>query len=152
MQGLASIWGWRIGAWAAAALATLVATSLAHSLMVQRELVKLGVEMPLGVRLSAMFRDVTGLAPTLGVVLAGALLIAFPVAAFLGRRAGGLMKALAYPLAGLAAVALALLAMRLAFGFSALAGARTGAGFLLMSLGGLVGGTVFSVFPRKAAA
>ncbi|MFN7173534.1 MAG: hypothetical protein ACK4MT_02325, partial [Thermaurantiacus tibetensis] len=34
--------------------------------------------------------------------------------------------------------------LRLAFGFSALAGARTVPGFLLMSLGGFVGGFVFA--------
>lgn len=146
-----STWGQRLGAWLAAAVAALVGASLAHSLMVQGELSKLGVELPLGVRLSGMFRDVTGLAPTLGVVLAGAFLIAFPVAAFLRRRTGALMKGLSYPLAGLAAVALALLAMRLAFGFSALAGARTLVGFLLMTLGGLVGGFVFAVLAPKGS-
>jgi hypothetical protein len=41
-------------------------------------------------------------------------------------------------------VALALFAMRLAFGFSPLAGARSGLGFLLISLSGLAGGTLYA--------
>lgn len=150
MDILASNWGRRLVAFAAAAAATLVATSLAHSLMVQAELSKLGVELPLGIRLSGIVRDLAGLAPTLGVVLALSLLVAFPVAAFIGSRAGGFWRALAYPLAGLAAVALALLVMRLVFGFSALAGARTLPGFLLMSLGGLMGGLAFLALSPRA--
>lgn len=150
MERIASIWGRRIGAWLVAALATLAVSSLAHSLMVQGELAKLGIDLPFGIRLSGIFRDMTGLLPTLGVVLGGALLVAFLVAAFIGRRAGGVWQALSYPLAGLAAVALALIAMRLLFGFSPLAGARTVPGLMLMSLGGLVGGLVFSWARPKA--
>jgi hypothetical protein len=42
--------------------------------------------------------------------------------------------------------------MRIAFGFSPLAGARTGAGLLVMSLGGLAGGAVFAWMARNRAA
>jgi hypothetical protein len=144
-------WGRRIIAFLVAALLTTALVSLGHSLFVQAALSALGTELPLHVRLGAIFRDFIGLLPTLGPILLGALLVAFLIAGFLKRRAGWLSP-FAYPLAGWAAVALALLAMRLAFGFSPLAGARTGAGFLVMSLGGLVGGAVFGWMIRQRRA
>lgn len=135
-------WGQRLLALLVATLVTLVLVSLGHSLFVQAELAALGTELPLHVRAGAIVRDIVGLLPMLGPILLGALLIAFLIAGLLRPRAG-LLAPFAYPLAGWAAVALALVAMRLVFGFSPLAGARTGAGLLVMSLGGLVGGTVF---------
>lgn len=141
-------WGRRILAWLVGALVTTALVSLGHSLFVQSELAALGTELPLHVRAGAIIRDFIGLLPTLGPILLGALLIAFLIAGFLKPRAG-LIAPFAYPLAGWAAVALALFAMKLAFGFSPLAGARTGLGFLTMSLGGLVGGTVFGWMLRK---
>lgn len=141
-------WGRRILAWLVAALVTTGLVSLGHSVFVQAGLSALGTELPLLVRLGAIVRDFIGLLPTLGPILLGALLIAFLIAGFLKPRAG-LLAPFAYPLAGWAAVALALFAMRLAFGFSPLAGARTGLGFLVMSLGGLVGGAVFGWMAAK---
>jgi hypothetical protein len=143
-------WGRRILAWLVGTLVTTALVSLGHSLFVQAELAALGTELPLHVRVGAIIRDFVGLLPTLGAILLGALLIAFLIAGFLKPRAG-LLAPFAYPLAGWAAVALALFAMKLAFGFSPLAGARTGLGFLVMSLGGLVGGTVFGWMIRKRA-
>lgn len=141
-------WGRRILAWLVGALVTTALVSLGHSLFVQAELAALGTDLPFHIRAGAIIRDFIGLLPTLGSILLGALLIAFLIAGWLKRRAG-LIAPFAYPLAGWAAVALALLAMKLAFGFSPLAGARTGLGFLVMSLGGLVGGTVFGWMIRK---
>lgn len=143
-------WGRRILAWLVGALVTTALVSLGHSLFVQAELAALGIELPIHVRLGAIVRDFVGLLPTLGPILLGALLVAFLIAGFLKPRAG-LIAPFAYPLAGWAAVALALFAMKLAFGFSPLAGARTGLGFLVMSLGGLVGGTVFGWMIRRKA-
>lgn len=136
-------WWMRIGAFLLAALITTALVSLGQSLSVQSALAALGTELPLHVRLGAIVRDFVGLLPTLGLVVSGSLLIAFLIAGWLKPRAGRLAP-LAYPLAGWAAIAIALFVMRLAFGFSPLAGARTGFGFLLMSLGGLVGGGVFA--------
>ncbi len=128
-----------LGSLLLAALLTTALASLAHSLFVQAELAALGTDLPATVRAGAILRDFTGLLPTLGGVLLAVLLVAFLVAAWLRPRAGRIAS-LAYPLAGWAGVALALLAMKLAFGFSPLAGARTTAGFLMMSLSGLAGG------------
>jgi hypothetical protein len=143
-------WGRRILAWLVAAVATTALVSLGHSLFVQAELAALGTELPLHVRAGAIFRDFIGLLPTLGPILLGSLLVAFLIAGVLKPRAG-LIAPFAYPLAGWAAVALALFAMKLAFGFSPLAGARTGLGFLVMSLGGLIGGTIFAWMIRRKA-
>ena len=144
-------WGRRILALLVAALVTTALASLGHSLFVQAGLTALGTEIPLHVRLGAIFRDFIGLLPALGGILLGALLIAFLLAGFLKPRAR-LLAPFAYPLAGWAAVALALIAMRLAFGFSPLAGARTASGFFVMSLAGLAGGAVFGWMIRKRSA
>jgi hypothetical protein len=141
-------WGRRILAWLVATLVTTALVSLGHSLFVQAGLAALGTELPLHVRAGAIIRDFVGLLPTLGPILLGSLLIAFLIAGYLKPRAG-LLGPVAYPLAGWAAVALALFAMRLVFGFSPLAGARTGLGFLVMSLGGLIGGAVFGWMAAK---
>ncbi|MFN7400172.1 MAG: hypothetical protein ACK5SX_14195 [Sandaracinobacter sp.] len=143
-------WGRRLIALLVAALVTTMLVSLGHSLFVQAELAALGTELPIHIRAGAMIRDFIGLLPTLGPILLGSLLIAFLIGGFLKPRAG-LLAPFAYPLAGWAAVTLALVAMKLAFGFSPLGGARTGLGLLVMSLGGLVGGTVFGWMIRKRA-
>lgn len=145
-------WGRRIVALLVGALVATVAVSLGHSLMVQGALRGLGVVIPPGLALATMGRDIIGLLPSLGGILLGALLVAFAIAGWLRPRAGALLGSLAYPLAGLAAVALALLAMRLSFGFSPLAGARSFGGFALMSAGGLVAGLAFAaLLPRPRA-
>jgi hypothetical protein len=142
------IWMRRIFALLVATAVTLLFASLAHSLFVQAELAALGVALPGGTRLRGAVADVTGLAPALGSVIALSLAIAFLIAGWLLRRLPGLAS-LAYPLAGWAAIALALWGMQLVFGFSALAGARTSAGFLAMSLSGLIGGLVFGYLMRS---
>jgi hypothetical protein len=143
--------GRRLLALLVSALVTTALVSLGHSLFVQAGLTALGTEIPVGLRITTFFRDFFGLLPTLGLILLGSLLIAFLIGGFLKPRAG-LLAPFAYPLAGWAAVALALFVMKLAFGFSPLAGARTGLGFLVMSLGGLVGGAVFGWMIRQRKA
>ncbi|MGL6044156.1 MAG: hypothetical protein ACRC1J_09545 [Sandaracinobacteroides sp.] len=143
--------GVRFVAWIVSALVATALVSLGHSLFVQAALSAVGAEIPLGLRLVTFLRDFFGLVATLGPILLGALLVAYLIAGWLKPRAG-LLAPFAYPLAGWAAVALALLGMRLAFGFSPLAGARTGLGFLVMSFGGLAAGAVFGWMIRRRAA
>jgi len=135
--------GRRLLALLVATLVTTALASLGHSLFVQTELAALVTELPMMTRLVTIVRDFVGLVGPLGGITFVALLIGFLIAAFLKPRAG-MFAPFAYPLAGWAAMALALLLMRLAFGFSPLAGARTGLGFLVMSLSGLVGGFVYA--------
>ena len=142
------VWWRRLLAYLAAALLTTALASLAHSLFVQAGLTALGVEIPFLARVMAILRDFMGLLVPLGGVVLVALAVAFPIAAFLKPRAG-LIGPFAYPLAGWAGVALALFLMKLSFGFSPLAGARTPAGFLTMSLAGAAGGLLFAWMARR---
>ena len=144
-----TIWIRRLGALLLATLAALVVASLAHSHFVQRELLALGTEIPWGARLGAMMRDLFGLAPAFGGIIFLALLLGFSIAGLLRRR-WNIPATVAYPLAGWAALAVALFAMKLQFTFSPIAGARTLAGFAAISFGGAIGGLVFAWFPRTA--
>ena len=143
-------WGRQILALLAAAFLTTALASLAHSLFVQAGLTALGTEIPFVARIVAILRDFMGLVLPLCAIVLLALAIAFPIAAFLKPRAG-VLGPVAYPLAGWAAVAVALLLMKLSYGFSPLAGARTTAGFLTMSLAGVAGGLLFAWMARKRA-
>jgi hypothetical protein len=143
-------WGRRLTAFLLAVLVTTALASLGHSLFVQAELAALGTELPFSTRLGAIVRDFAGLGLPLGGITAVALFVGFIVGAFLQPRAGVLGIA-AYPLAGLAAMAMALFLMKLSFGFSPLAGARTVAGFIVMSLSGIAGGLVYARMARQRA-
>ncbi len=145
------LWWRRILALLAAALLTTALASLAHSLFVQAGLSALGVDIPFLARITTILRDFMGLLIPLGGVVLLALAIAFPLAALLKPRAG-ILGPFAYPLAGWAAVALALFLMKLSYGFSPLAGARTPMGFLTMSLAGAAGGLLFAWMARKRVA
>ncbi|MFN7177536.1 MAG: hypothetical protein ACK4MX_11690 [Thermaurantiacus sp.] len=135
-------WTRRVLALVAAAIAALLVASLAHSLFVQQALREVGARIPPGTAVSTMVRDLLGLAPALGAVILIALTLGFLIAAVILRLVPQLSE-IAWPLAGWAALATALWLMQLAYGFSPLAGARTAAGFIAISLGGAVGGWVF---------
>jgi len=141
-------WLRRGGGLLAAALVTLFFASLAHSLSVQAGLVALGTEISLGTRIGAILRDLAGLAPAFGIVIFIALLIGFVVAGLV-RRYWPVTPWIAFPLAGFAAIATALLAMRLQFTFSPIAGAREMPGFLAISAAGALGGLAFAFITRR---
>lgn len=148
-QRILAVWQ-RILALLQAALLTTALASLAHSLFVQAGLVEVGAKIPLAARVVAILRDFMGLLPTLGLLLLLALGIGFAVAGLLKPRLP-LLAPFAYPLAGFVAVATALIAMRLASGLTPIAGARTTAGFLAISLAGLAGGLLFALLRRRPA-
>jgi hypothetical protein len=135
-------WTRRVLALLGASLAALLVASLAHSLFVQQALRDIGARIPPGTAISAMVQDFLGLAPALGAVILIALTLGFLLAAVILRLVPQLAD-IAWPLAGWAALATALWLMQLAYGFSPLAGARSAAGFIAISLGGAVGGWVF---------
>lgn len=143
-------WLRTILAWLAGAAATVLAASLVHSLAVQAGLTALGVELPAGLRLTAWAGDLAGLAPALFGVLGGALAIGLVVAVLLKPRLPAL-AGIAEPLAGAAAVAVALWAMHLNFATTPLASARTTAGFLALCAAGALGGWVFARVMRRRA-
>lgn len=136
-------------------LATIVTVALAagfHTQMVIGALEKAGASVPMNDRIAMTASDFAGLAPQLGAVIAIGLLIGFLIAAGL-KRVLTPLAAVAYPLAGAAAVGVALTLMSMAFdGITPIAGARTAVGFGLQCLAGFIGGLVFSaVAVRKAA-
>lgn len=129
--------------WLLAVVVTTVGISIIHSVRIQNELAELGVALPLSVRLSTIGRDLIGLAPALGGVVAAALAIGFTVAALL-RRKLPVPGVIAYPLAGAVAIFVALWAMHYAFDITPIAGARGTFGLPLFALVGAVGGLVFT--------
>lgn len=129
--------------WLIAVIATTAGISVIHSLRIQNGLAELGVELPLGLRLSTIGRDLVGLAPALGGVVAIALAIGFVVAAFLRPRLPALAW-IAYPLAGGAAIVVALAAMHYSYDITPIAGARGPLGLPLFGLVGAVGGWIFA--------
>ncbi|GGI89724.1 hypothetical protein GCM10007973_27600 [Polymorphobacter multimanifer] len=131
--------------WLIAALVTTFFMSLVHSLMVQQGLIDLGIAIPAGLRLETMARDFIGLLPALGAVTALGFAIAFLIAGGLYRFA----PALAYPLAGAVAIAVALMLMKLQFDMTPIAGARSPLGLGLMIAAGALGGLVFGRLKKR---
>ncbi|HPU15838.1 MAG TPA: hypothetical protein PK808_07120 [Polymorphobacter sp.] len=129
--------------WLIAVIVTTVGISVIHSLRIQTGLAELGVILPFMLRLSTIGRDLVGLAPTLGPVVAIALAIGFTVAAFLRPRLPALAW-IAYPLAGGAAIVVALVAMHYSYDITPIAGARGPLGLPLFGLVGAVGGWIFA--------
>lgn len=135
----------------AAVASAFVLASAFHTQMVIEALGAAGAAVPLDQRISMTAGDLVGLAPQFGAVIAIALAIGFLVAAGLRRVLKPLAK-IAYPLAGAAAIGVALTAMGAAFdGITPIAGARTTLGFALQCLAGAFGGLVFAAIagPRR---
>lgn len=127
-----------------AAAITTVLGSFIHTQMIIAGLAGAGAPIDLQTRLDMSADDLAALAPSFGAVVAIGLAIGFMIASVLKRILKPLAP-IAYPLAGAAALAIALFAMHVAFGgITPVAGARTPLGFALISLAGAVGGLVFS--------
>lgn len=134
--------------WVAGVVATSVAICLIHSLRVQAGLAEIGIELPAGVRIDAIARDLVGLLPSVLPVMALALAGGFVVARVL-RRLLYVPSGLAYPLAGATAVAVALTAMVYFYHITPIAGARGDTGFGAMTLAGALGGLVYWAIGRR---
>lgn len=133
-----------IGYLAATAVAVTLASAF-HTQMVITALGQAGAAVPLDRRLAMTSSDLVGLIPQFGAVIAIGLAVGFLIAAGL-RRVLKPLAPIAYPLAGAAAIGVALTAMSMAFdGITPIAGARTTAGFALQCLAGAIGGFVFSM-------
>ena len=135
-------------AWLAGALTTSVAICLIHSLRVQAGLAAVGVELPAGVRVMTMGRDLIGMLPSVLPVMTLGLGGGFVVARVL-RRLLYVPAAIAYPLAGGTAVAVALTAMGYFYHMTPIAGARGNIGFGAMTLAGALGGLVYWLIGRR---
>ncbi|PKQ08668.1 MAG: hypothetical protein CVT73_06250 [Alphaproteobacteria bacterium HGW-Alphaproteobacteria-12] len=131
-------------------LAVIVATilgSVAHTQFILGALADLGVAIPFAERLSMTVHDIVGMGPQYGVIIAIGLLIALSAAALVFRIAGT-GRTLIYGVAGAIALAVALMAMGMAYDITPIAGARSTAGFVAQMIAGALGGLVFARVSR----
>lgn len=132
----------RLSAWLAATLVTAVTGSIVQTQFNLAAIAKLGAPVPIALRLQTTLQDLAGFAPMLAAVAGAGLLVALPVAAWLGRRLA--RPVLLYTLAGAAVIAVAILLMNGVLPVTAIAATRSMAGFLALTACGALGGWTFS--------
>ena len=132
-----------IGHFFAASLLTFFVASMLHSQFVLHGLSELGIFISWNDRLAMTWQDMQGLFPTLGPIISLSLLLGFITVSLLRpwlvRHYTPL--SLLYPLAGMSAVWLMLVAMQPIMHITVIASARSNAG--LFSLCGALGGWLF---------
>lgn len=108
----------------------------------------IGAEIPFGLRLQISARDLLGFSPIYSVIVASALIIALPCAALLARW----LPRLRTPLCALAGGVAIALAIRLVDAATPpptlIAATREFGGWLLMALGGCLGGFCYGLWTR----
>ena len=129
-------------------LLTFTLASLFHSQYVVNQLVNVGVVVSLSDRINLTLDDWLGLFPTYGAIIAIALAIAFLVTAKLTKKVKQYSVAL-FIAAGVAALAVVLIAIESIMNIHIIAGAR-GWGFYMQLLAGAVGGYTFSHLIKTA--
>ena len=143
---------WRIlVAWLTAVVAATVVGSLVQSWHSISAIASIYQPLAWDDRLGVIGHDLVHFAPTWGAVMALGLLVAFPVAYWLTRRRPSLRVYL-FPLAGFVAVWAALFTMGQMVPVTVIAAARDAAGWLLLGLGGALGGAIFVALGRRPAA
>ncbi len=136
-----------IGGFVAAVLITIIVASFVHSHFTIQGLRAVGAEIGPSDAARLAWGDLIGLAPTLGAVIAIALLIGFIVAAIVLRFVK-LPRWVGYAVAGGAAMLTALWLMHLNFDITPIGSARTTAGLTALALAGALGGLLFTWFTR----
>lgn len=111
-------------------------------------LLALGIDVPFSTRLSTTLHDLAVMQPLFGGIFGTGLLIAMIVAHYIARLVKILPDAV-YALAGLAAMAVTLSALKAAFQITAIGAAREWDGFLSLCLVGALAGYVFSLTTAK---
>ncbi len=106
-----------------------------------------GVPVAWGDRLNMTMFDISSMLPYF-VIIAVSFLIAFLIAALLKRFLPRLAD-VAYPIAGAAAIGVALGLMYVTFQTVPISGARTLAGFIAQMVAGALGGWIFGKITRK---
>lgn len=117
--------------------------SVAHTQQVLAGLLQLGVQIPLGDRLSMFAGDWAGLYLYLLVIALG-FLIAFVIMALL-KRIVSIPEPILFAIGGALAMLCILVSMREIASLTPIAGARGMLGFSLQCLAGAVGGGMFGV-------
>jgi hypothetical protein len=131
-----------------AVLLTFLLTSVAGTQIVFMDIQSFGLDVPSSDRLSATLHDIVGLAPTLSVLIAVALLIAFLVAALGNRYLGG-NRTYWYLVAGFTSLPVTLILIKSIMGSALFAAAGTGFGMFIIALCGLLGGYLFARLTRR---
>jgi hypothetical protein len=135
-------------AWLAAVIVTAGLGSVVQTQLNIARIVELGTPVGIGERLETTLQDLAGFAPLWAIIVAAGLLVALLVAGALSRRWPGLTVPL-HVLAGLAAPAVALLAMEAMMPVTVVAAARTWTGLILMSAPGALGGWLYVVLLQR---
>lgn len=137
---------------AAYLLAVAATTALGSILATQFVLAELGtmqVDVPLSVRLQATVHDVVGMSPTYAPIVAGALLVAFLVAALLTYFVP-LPRRRWYLVGGFLGIIAALLLVKSVLGGTPISGAKDSLGLIAQGIAGLSGGWIFArLCPEK---
>lgn len=130
-------------------LASTIAGSLIQSQRALQWIESIHAPVALGDRMSMYGHDLLNFAPLWGAIIAFSFLIAFLVAGWLSRR-WPRRRGQMFPLAGLAAVVVALMAMEAMLPVTVVAAARDGLGLVLLGLSGALGGLVYAlVVPQR---
>ena len=135
-------------AFIAAVIATALLGTVVQTQINLADLARMGVSVPMDVRMQTTSDDLLGFTPTLAGLALIAMLIAFPVAAWIGRRAPG-ARTLMFSVAGAVGLYVAfILVDRFAPMPTLIAATRQTSGALLVAASGLLGGALFARFTR----
>ncbi|AIF97853.1 MAG TPA: hypothetical protein DCW74_19680 [Alteromonas australica] len=136
-------------------LTTYLFASLFHTSSVLYRLTQLDIRITPSIWLSTVVKDVLGLLPTYGAIIAIALLIGFVVTSPLAKKIAlrsaykqnerPILLLGLFALSGAAALATALIAMYPILNVTLIAGARGYTGFALQCLAGAMGGMAFAL-------
>ncbi|MBN4046559.1 hypothetical protein JYU02_01015 [bacterium AH-315-P15] len=137
----------------AVVVGTILVTAAATQITLQ-ELVALGIDIPMNVRLESTMRDLAGFSPTLAPLLVIGFLAAFLAAAMVIHFVPS-WRTIGYTLAGFATIIVVMAAvkffinMQLYSGITPVPAARTLAGLMIMAAGGALAGLTFAATTRR---
>ena len=132
-----------IFAYVLAVVATTVLGSVAATQFILAELRTMQVAVPFSVRIETTVHDIVGMGPTFAPIVAGALLVAFLVAALL-TRFKPLPDRRWYLVGGFIGIIAALLLVKAVLGGTPIAGARGTLGLMSQGMAGLFGAWLFA--------
>lgn len=124
-------------------ITTFLLASIVGTQVILAEVKSFGLDVSFADRISATFHDIVGLSSSLSILIAGAFLVAFVVAALCIRFIGG-KRTNWYLAAGFTSLPSTLILIKTLMGGTLFAAARTGFGMLLFALCGLAGAWVFA--------
>lgn len=132
-----------------AVVATTALGSVAATQFILAELRTMQVAVPFSVRIETTVHDIVGMGPTFAPIVAGALLVAFLVAALFTRFVP-LPDRRWYLIGGFVSIIATLLLMKAVLGGTPIAGARGTLGLVTQGMAGLLGGWIFAkLCPEK---